>query len=65
MPRWDIPHIVKEPVEVDVRSFGVRMPPSTRENPNYGCLLYTSRLRLVSVRQVGGAAELIYEPAMG
>ena len=23
------------------------------------------RLRLVSVRQVGGAAELIYEPAMG
>ena len=38
VPRWDIPHIVKEPVEVDVRSFGVRMPPSTRENPNYGIM---------------------------
>ena len=30
VPRWDVPNIVKEPVEVDVRSFGVRMPPSTR-----------------------------------
>ena len=38
VPRWDVPHIVKEPVEVDVRSFGVRMPPSTRENPNYGIM---------------------------
>ena len=26
VPRWDVPNIVKEPVEVDVRSFGVRMP---------------------------------------
>ena len=25
-----------EPQEVSVRSFGVRMPPSTEENPNYG-----------------------------
>ena len=31
-------NIVKEPVEVDVRSFGVRMPPSTRDNPNYGIM---------------------------
>ena len=38
VPRWDVPHIVKEPVEVDVRSFGVRMPPTTRENPNYGIM---------------------------
>ena len=38
VPRWDVPHIVKEPVEVDVRSFGVRMPPSTRDNPNYGIM---------------------------
>ena len=38
VPRWDVPHIVKEPVEIDVRSFGVRMPPSTRENPNYGIM---------------------------
>lgn len=27
-----------EPLEVDIRSFGVRMPPSTRENPNYGVM---------------------------
>ena len=38
VPRWDVPNIVKEPVEVDVRSFGVRMPPSTRDNPNYGIM---------------------------
>ena len=38
VPRWKVPNIVKEPVEVDVRSFGVRMPPSTRDNPNYGIM---------------------------
>lgn len=38
VPRWKVPNIVKEPVEVDVRSFGVRMPPTTRENPNYGIM---------------------------
>lgn len=38
MPRRLIPNIVSEPVEVDVRSFGVRTPPSTRENPSYGIL---------------------------
>ena len=27
-----------EPVEVDVRSFGVRMPPSTAKDPNYGVM---------------------------
>lgn len=36
MPRRFIPDIVDEPVEVDVRSFGVRMPPCTKENPTYG-----------------------------
>lgn len=38
LPRRLIPDIVNEPVEVDVRSFGVRTPPCTRENPSYGIL---------------------------
>jgi hypothetical protein len=38
MPRNFIPNIVNEPIEVDVRSFGVRTPPSTTESPNYGIL---------------------------
>ena len=38
MPRRFIPQIVNEPVEIDVRSFGVRTPPCTRENPTYGIL---------------------------
>ena len=38
IPRYMIRNIVNEPVEIDVRSFGVRMPPSTRENPNYGIM---------------------------
>jgi hypothetical protein len=29
---------VNEPVEVDVRSFGVRTPPSTRKEPSYGII---------------------------
>lgn len=36
MPRHFIPEIISEPIEIDVRSFGVRMPPCTRENPTYG-----------------------------
>ncbi len=36
MPRHFIPEIVDEPVEIDIRSFGVRMPPCTREKPSYG-----------------------------
>jgi hypothetical protein len=36
MPRKFIRDTVQEPVEVDVRSFGVRTPPCTREKPNYG-----------------------------
>jgi hypothetical protein len=36
MPRQFFNNHVDEPVEVDVRSFGIRQPPSTRENPNYG-----------------------------
>ena len=38
MPRRLVPHIVDEPVEVDVRSFGVRTPPCTGEHPTYGIL---------------------------
>ena len=40
LPRDMISGIVpsNEPVEVHVRSFGVRMPPSTAKNPNYGVM---------------------------
>lgn len=38
MPRRLVPNIISEPVEVDVRSFGVRTPPCTRDNPTYGIL---------------------------
>jgi hypothetical protein len=38
MPRRFIPNIVNEPVDVDLRSFGVRTPPCTKENPSYGIL---------------------------
>ena len=38
IPRSMVPNIVKEPVEVDIRSFGVRMPSSTAEKPTYGIM---------------------------
>lgn len=38
MPRRFMPDVVDEPVEIDVRSFGVRTPPCTRENPTYGII---------------------------
>jgi hypothetical protein len=38
MPRKFIPGIVNEPVEVDLRSFGVRTPPCTAKKPTYGIL---------------------------
>lgn len=40
IPREMIDGIIPgdEPLDVDIRSFGVRMPPSTRENPNYGIM---------------------------
>lgn len=38
LPRRLVPNVIGEPVEVDVRSFGVRTPPCTRENPSYGIL---------------------------
>ena len=36
IPRQVIPDVVNEAVSVDIRSFGLRMPPCTRENPTYG-----------------------------
>lgn len=38
IPRRLFPNIVNEPVNVDVRSFGVRTPPCTKENPTYGIM---------------------------
>lgn len=38
IPRRLLPNIVKKPVEVDVRSFGVRMPPCTAKAPSYGIM---------------------------
>lgn len=40
IPRNMLENIVpsNEPIEVHVRSFGVRMPPSTAKNPNYGVM---------------------------
>lgn len=38
VPRRMIKGIVDGPVEVDVRSFGVRMPPATAKEPSYGIM---------------------------
>ena len=38
LPRRLVPNAIETPVEVDIRSFGVRAPACTRENPTYGIL---------------------------
>ena len=38
MPRSFVPNVISEPVEVDIRSFGVRTPACTKENPTYGII---------------------------
>ncbi|MCU0519648.1 MAG: DUF4914 family protein [Anaerolineae bacterium] len=38
VPRSIFPNIVNEPVQVDIRSFGVRTPPCTEEHPTYGII---------------------------
>lgn len=38
IPRRIIPGIVNKPVDVDVRSLGVRCPPCTKEQPTYGII---------------------------
>lgn len=36
LPRRSVENAVEKPVAVDVRSFGIRTPSCTRENPSYG-----------------------------
>lgn len=36
VPREIVPNVVNEAVDVDIRSFGIRTPACTRENPTYG-----------------------------
>jgi hypothetical protein len=38
VPRTVVPDVVHEAVTVDIRSFGVRTPPCTREKPSYGII---------------------------
>lgn len=38
LPRDQVPGIIEKPVSVDIRSFGIRTPPCTRDNPSYGIL---------------------------
>jgi len=38
VPRGTYPNIVNRPVSVNYRSFGVRTPPCTKENPTYGII---------------------------
>ncbi len=38
VPRRAFPNVVNAPASIDVRSFGVRTPPCTAENPSYGIL---------------------------
>ncbi len=36
LPRRDVPDVLDGPVEVDLRTFGIRTPPCTKEHPTYG-----------------------------
>jgi len=38
MPRRFVPNVVDEPIEIDVRSFGIRTPLCTKEKPTYGII---------------------------
>ncbi|MHC5068735.1 MAG: DUF4914 family protein, partial [Planctomycetota bacterium] len=38
LPRSYVPDVISEPVTVDIRSFGVRCPPCTSEQPTYGIM---------------------------
>jgi hypothetical protein len=38
LPRDIVPGVISKPVTVDVRSFGVRTPPCSKENPSYGII---------------------------
>lgn len=38
VPRREVPNVVDGHVRIDIRSFGVRTPPCTREKPSYGII---------------------------
>lgn len=38
VPRRNVPNAIRNPVPIDVRSFGVRTPPCTQDNPSYGII---------------------------
>jgi hypothetical protein len=38
LPRDEVPNVQDEPVEVDIRTLGIRTPPCTREHPSYGII---------------------------
>lgn len=38
LPREIVPNVIGHAVSVDIRSFGVRTPPSSSEKPNYGII---------------------------
>lgn len=38
LPRDIVPNVIGTPVSIDIRSFGVRTPPSSAQDPNYGII---------------------------
>jgi hypothetical protein len=38
IPRKIVPDVVSEPVQVDIRSYGVRTPPCSEDHPTYGII---------------------------
>ncbi|MBM7581870.1 hypothetical protein JOD02_000707 [Caldicoprobacter guelmensis] len=38
MPRRFVPGVIDDPVEIDIRSFGIRTPACTKEKPTYGII---------------------------
>ena len=52
-----MPDIVNGPVRVDIRSFGVRTPPCTRDNPTYGIIGLFHLLPPAGVAVAAGGAR--------
>jgi hypothetical protein len=38
LPRRFVPNVISTPVEIDIRSFGIRTPPCTGDHPTYGII---------------------------
>ncbi|RIJ46576.1 DUF4914 family protein [Maribellus luteus] len=38
IPRKSVPNVINRPAPVDIRSFGIRTPVCTKENPSYGII---------------------------